>query len=77
MSGLLKVWQVDTKEEVWSFEAGDLEVRSLEWIQLRGPWVVGESLGVQPCLYLTKPSLSPCTLKVQQECLCLLPECPR
>lgn len=30
MSGLLKVWQVDTKEEVWSFEAGDLEVRSLE-----------------------------------------------
>lgn len=27
MSGLLKVWQVDTKEEVWSFEAGDLEVR--------------------------------------------------
>lgn len=31
MSGLLKVWQVDTKEEVWSFEAGDLEVRSLEW----------------------------------------------
>lgn len=26
MSGLLKVWQVDTKEEVWSFEAGDLEV---------------------------------------------------
>ena len=31
MSGLLKVWQVDTKEEVWSFEAGDLEVRSSEW----------------------------------------------
>ena len=31
MSGLLKVWQVDTKEEVWSFEAGDLEVRSWEW----------------------------------------------
>lgn len=31
MSGLLKVWQVDTKEEVWSFEAGDLEVRSSKW----------------------------------------------
>ena len=31
MSGLLKVWQVDTKEEVWSFEAGDLEVRSSQW----------------------------------------------
>lgn len=30
MSGLLKVWQVDTKEEVWSFEAGDLEVSSSE-----------------------------------------------
>nr|KAF6352853.1 angio associated migratory cell protein [Pipistrellus kuhlii] len=29
MSGLLKVWQVDTKEEVWSFEAGDLEW--MEW----------------------------------------------
>ncbi|XP_072473857.1 angio-associated migratory cell protein isoform X2 [Notamacropus eugenii] len=29
MSGLLKVWQVDTKEEVWSFEVGDLEW--MEW----------------------------------------------
>lgn len=36
MSGLLKVWQVDTKEEVWSFEAGDLEVRSLEWASTLG-----------------------------------------
>lgn len=26
MSGLIKVWQVDAKEEVWSFEVGDLEV---------------------------------------------------
>lgn len=31
MSGLLKVWQVDTKEEVWSFEAGDLEVSCSQW----------------------------------------------
>ncbi|KAI1899463.1 hypothetical protein AGOR_G00062060 [Albula goreensis] len=29
MSGLIKVWKVDTKEEVWSFEVGDLEW--LEW----------------------------------------------
>ena len=29
MSGLLKVWQVDTKQEVWSFEVSDLEVRYL------------------------------------------------
>lgn len=36
MSGLLKVWQVDTKEEVWSFEAGDLEVRALEWASTLG-----------------------------------------
>lgn len=36
MSGLLKVWQVDTKEEVWSFEAGDLEVRSLEGFNSEG-----------------------------------------
>ncbi|MBN3321465.1 AAMP protein, partial [Atractosteus spatula] len=29
MSGLIKVWKVETKEEVWSFEVGDLEW--LEW----------------------------------------------
>uniref|UniRef100_A0A3B4GD84 Angio associated migratory cell protein n=1 Tax=Pundamilia nyererei TaxID=303518 RepID=A0A3B4GD84_9CICH len=27
MSGLIKVWKVETKEEIWSFEVGDLEVR--------------------------------------------------
>lgn len=74
MSGLLKVWQVDTKEEVWSFEAGDLEVRSSKWDStLGGPWVGGENLGVQSRLYQTKPSLSQCTLEVQQECPCMLP----
>lgn len=35
MSGLLKVWQVDTKEEVWSFEAGDLEVSLGPWTRRR------------------------------------------
>ncbi|XP_059823503.1 angio-associated migratory cell protein [Hypanus sabinus] len=25
MSGLIKVWKVDTKEEIWSFEVGDLQ----------------------------------------------------
>ncbi|XP_033017045.1 angio-associated migratory cell protein [Lacerta agilis] len=29
MSGLIKVWRVDAKEEIWSFEAGDLEW--MEW----------------------------------------------
>ncbi|KAM4602273.1 angio-associated migratory cell protein [Polymixia lowei] len=29
MSGMLKVWKVETKEEIWSFEVGDLEW--LEW----------------------------------------------
>ncbi|XP_038600216.1 angio-associated migratory cell protein [Tachyglossus aculeatus] len=29
MSGLLKVWRVEAKEEVWSFEVGDLEW--MEW----------------------------------------------
>uniref|UniRef100_A0A4W5NG42 Angio-associated migratory cell protein n=1 Tax=Hucho hucho TaxID=62062 RepID=A0A4W5NG42_9TELE len=29
MSGLIKVWKVETKQEVWSFEVGDLEW--LEW----------------------------------------------
>uniref|UniRef100_A0A4W4HJR5 Angio-associated migratory cell protein n=1 Tax=Electrophorus electricus TaxID=8005 RepID=A0A4W4HJR5_ELEEL len=28
MSGLIKVWRVETKEEIWSFEIGDLE-----WLQ--------------------------------------------
>lgn len=27
MSGLIKAWKVETKEEIWSFEVGDLEVR--------------------------------------------------
>ena len=26
MSGIIEVWQVDSKEEVWSFEVSDLEV---------------------------------------------------
>ena len=26
MSGLLKVWKVDSGQEIWSFEVGDLEV---------------------------------------------------
>uniref|UniRef100_A0AAY4BEC3 Angio-associated migratory cell protein n=1 Tax=Denticeps clupeoides TaxID=299321 RepID=A0AAY4BEC3_9TELE len=29
MNGLIKVWRVETKEEIWSFEVGDLEW--LEW----------------------------------------------
>ncbi|CAG5933274.1 angio-associated migratory cell protein [Menidia menidia] len=29
MSGVIKVWRVETKEEIWSFEVGDLEW--LEW----------------------------------------------
>lgn len=28
MSGLIKVWKVESKEEIWSFEVGDLEVRA-------------------------------------------------
>ncbi|KAI6065198.1 Angio-associated migratory cell protein [Aix galericulata] len=35
MSGLIKAWRVDAKEEVWSFEVGDLEVSS--WAG-RGTW---------------------------------------
>lgn len=41
MSGLIKVWRVDTKEEVWSFEVGDLEVSGWD------PWCHGELLGWQ------------------------------
>lgn len=26
MNGLIKVWKIETKEEIWSFEVGDLEV---------------------------------------------------
>lgn len=26
MGGFIKVWRVDAKEEIWSFEVGDLEV---------------------------------------------------
>ena len=29
MSGLIKVWSIETQEEVWSFECSDLEVRNL------------------------------------------------
>lgn len=27
MGGLIKVWKVESKEEIWSFEVGDLEVK--------------------------------------------------
>lgn len=30
MSGIIKVWKVETKEEIWSFEVGDLEVTASE-----------------------------------------------
>lgn len=68
MSGLLKVWQVDTKEEVWSFEAGDLEVRSSEresalWgLGLLGvqAWEAGSSL-------LRQASSEPVRPKAQEE----------
>ena len=48
MSGLLKVWQVDTKEEVWSFEAGDLEVRSSQWDSTLRAGQSGESSAAMP-----------------------------
>lgn len=53
MSGLLKVWQVDTKEELWSFEAGDLEVSSSEWNSLCGTLGRDESFrgSVPPLLH--------------------------
>lgn len=70
MSGLLKVWQVDTKEEVWSFEAGDLEVIRVGSTQ--GPWwVVGESLGLRLHLYQTKPVHSQGTARISI-CACYL-----
>ena len=28
MGGLIKVWNIETKEEIWSFEVADLEVRA-------------------------------------------------
>lgn len=33
MSGLIKVWRVESKEEIWSFEVGDLEV-SLKFVEI-------------------------------------------
>lgn len=50
MSGLLKVWQVDTKEEVWSFEAGDLEVRLSQWDSTLSAGWSRESLGAHTTL---------------------------
>lgn len=37
MSGLIKVWKIQSKEEIWSFEVGDLEVcaQSEEFIIIR------------------------------------------
>ena len=35
MGGLIKVWKVESKEEIWSFEVGDLEVSdSIHRLQL-------------------------------------------
>lgn len=36
MSGLIKVWKIDTKEEIWSFEVGDLEVCKLKSVFKKG-----------------------------------------
>lgn len=33
MSGLIKVWKVETKKEIWSFGVGDLEVGKLKQIK--------------------------------------------
>lgn len=35
MSGLIKVWKLDAKEEIWSFEVGDLEVCKLKLVGLQ------------------------------------------
>lgn len=41
MGGLIKVWKVESKEEIWSFEVGDLEVKlCLVGASLRNHWVV-------------------------------------
>ncbi|XP_036396826.1 angio-associated migratory cell protein [Megalops cyprinoides] len=43
MSGLIKVWKVETKEEVWSFEVGDLEW--IEWHQCAPVLLAGTADG--------------------------------
>lgn len=41
MGGLIKVWKVESKEEIWSFEVGDLEVKlCLVGASLTTYWVV-------------------------------------
>jgi hypothetical protein len=72
MSGLLKVWQVDTKEEVWSFEAGDLEVRSSEWDSILTSGR-GKSFGGSSPTSTGQAYSEPIYPKVYQECLYLLP----
>ena len=34
LSGLIKVWKVETKAEVWSFECSDIEVSSDQALEL-------------------------------------------
>ena len=55
LSGLVKVWKVETKEEIWSFECSDIEVRGIPYcfILLRGL----NSLGCFFChpLYVSIP----------------------
>lgn len=50
LSGVIKVWKVETKEEIWSFEVGDLEVRASAHI----------SLNVCLCICLVCASVSTC-----------------
>lgn len=53
MSGLIKVWRVDTKEEIWSFEVGDLEVRSGEReLKGHGSWSLEPTRGGESSVFL-------------------------
>uniref|UniRef100_A0A8C9EM09 Angio associated migratory cell protein n=1 Tax=Pavo cristatus TaxID=9049 RepID=A0A8C9EM09_PAVCR len=52
MSGLIKVWRVDTKEEVWSFEVGDLEVMGPSSVETAKPSRAGGKGCGKLCLYL-------------------------
>ena len=52
MSGLIKVWKVETKEEIWSFEVGDLEVRaSAEGVCVFNPEMLHQPECVFVCLF--------------------------
>lgn len=63
MGGLIKVWKVESKDEIWSFEVGDLEVKL--------GWCISKNL-LGNLLLLTEAGGICEEMREGRQCLCYL-----